>query len=56
MVKELNAYDGNGDVCSISFSNKGINFAAAWRNSEVCRVFDLRKMDAGAAEVPHTQG
>lgn len=26
-------------------------FAAAWKNSEICRLFDLRKMDRAAAEI-----
>jgi WD40 repeat protein len=42
-----------GDVINITFSNKGLNFAAAWKNSNICRVFDLRKMDS-AFEIPHS--
>lgn len=56
VVKELSGYSGKGDVISLAFSNKGINFAAAWKGSNVCRVFDLRKMDAPAYEVVHAEG
>ena len=42
--KDISSFKGQ-EVSSISFSNKGVLFGCAWRNSEVCRVFDLRKFD-----------
>jgi WD40 repeat protein len=44
-VTSIANWSGEGSICSLNFSEKGINFAAAWKGSETARVFDLRKMD-----------
>jgi hypothetical protein len=43
--------DYQGELSSLSFSNKGLNFAAAWKTSEICRVFNLRKLGKDVNEV-----
>lgn len=53
VVKALTTFEGSGDVISLDFSSKGTYFAAAWTKSDVCRVFDLRKMDNAPVEVVH---
>ena len=40
----------------MTFSNKGLIFGAAWRNSETSRLFDLRKMDVALAELVNEKG
>jgi pre-mRNA-processing factor 19 len=39
------------EVTSVAFSNRGLNFAAAWAGSEVVRVFNLKKLGKEVAEV-----
>ena len=53
---EIDSFKGQGEVSSISFSNKGLYFAAAWKNSSSCRVFNLRKMKEESLEVPDADG
>lgn len=48
--------DYQGELSSISFSNKGLNFAAAWKSSDVCRVFNLRKLGKEVNEVKLSAG
>lgn len=48
--------DYEGELSSISFSNKGLNFAAAWKSSEICRVFNLRKLGKEVNEVKLSAG
>jgi len=43
-------FKGEG-VASIGFSNRGLNFAAAWAGSDVVRVFNLKKLGKEVAEV-----
>ena len=43
--QEIAKLDGfKGELSQITFSNKGLNFAAAWSTSDVARVFNLRKL------------
>ena len=44
-----------GELGNISFSNKGLYFAASWKGSDVCRVFNLRKLGREVMEVKHSQ-
>jgi WD40 repeat protein len=46
--------DFKGDLGNISFSNKGLNFAAAWKSSDVCRVFNLKKLGKEVTEIKNT--
>lgn len=48
--------DYKGDLSSLAFSNKGLNFAAAWKTSDVCRVFNLRKLGKEVYEIQHSAG
>lgn len=50
-IKELTQGQGNNEVCDISFSNKGLLFAVAWKNSPITRIFDLRKLDKDIIEL-----
>ena len=43
--------DYQGELSSISFSNKGLNFAAAWKSSDTLRIFNLRKLGKEVNEV-----
>ena len=45
--------DFKGDLANVSFSNKGLSFAAAWKSESVCRVFNLRKLGKEVAEIRH---
>jgi len=49
----LDTYKGDGLINSLNFSDKGINFAAAWKGSPICRVFDLRKVDKESFALDH---
>lgn len=40
----LTDFNGYGEVNSISFSNKGTQFAASWSNMQDCKVYNLRKI------------
>lgn len=42
-VTEINKLSGH-DVTTLSFSNKGLNFAAGSKSSDVVNVFNLRKL------------
>lgn len=44
-----------GELGNICFSNKGLYFAATWKNSEICKVFNLRKLGREVIEVKHEQ-
>ena len=48
--------DYQGEISSISFSNKGLNFAAAWKSSDICRIFNLRKLGKEVNEVKLSAG
>ena len=48
--------DYPGELSSISFSNKGLNFAAALKSSDICRVFNLRKLGKEVNEVKLSGG
>ncbi len=43
--------DYQGELSSIAFSNKGLNFAAAWKSSDTLRIFNLRKLGKEVNEV-----
>ena len=53
--KSIDKFKGQ-ELCSISFSNKGVLFGCSWRNSEICRVFDLRKFDQAIEEIGKGRG
>ena len=53
---EIDKFKGLGEVSSLAFSNKGLYFAAAWKNSSSCRVFNLRKMQEESLEVSDPEG
>jgi hypothetical protein len=55
VISDLSNFKGHGEICSLSFSNKGLFFAAAWRNSDICRVFNLRKMKEESIQVMQPQ-
>ena len=40
-----------GELNQIAFSNKGLNFAVAWKNTDVCRVFNMKKLGREVSEV-----
>ncbi|CDW72817.1 UNKNOWN [Stylonychia lemnae] len=42
-VLEFADFKGQGEVKSLSFSNKGVQLAAGWSNMKECKVFSLRK-------------
>ena len=55
-IFEIDKFKGLGEVCSLAFSNKGLNFAAAWKNNSICRVFNLRKMQKESLDVADPEG
>lgn len=50
-IAKLDAF--KGELSQITFSNKGLNFAAAWSTSDVVRVFNLRKLGKEVYELKH---
>jgi WD40 repeat protein len=51
VIKELEAFKGQGEVTNISFSNKGAHFAATWKNIETAKLFNLRKFDHAPLDI-----
>lgn len=43
--------DYKGDLSQISFSNKGLQFAVSWKSSDVCRVFNMKKLGKEVSEI-----
>ena len=43
--------DYKGDLSRISFSNKGLQFACAWKSSDICRVFNMKKLGKEVNEI-----
>lgn len=43
--------DYKGDLSQISFSNKGLQFAVSWKSSDVCRVFNMKKLGKEVSEM-----
>ena len=41
---------------SISFSNKGLLFAVCCKNTEICKVYNLRKLGKEVIDIKHKQG
>ena len=50
-IFKINEYKEGGELKEIAFSNKGLNFAVAWKNSEICRVFNMKKLGREVSEV-----
>lgn len=48
--------DYKGELGNVSFSNKGLNFAASWKSQDVCRIFNLKKLGKEVHEIKHTGG
>jgi WD40 repeat protein len=44
-----------GEISSLAFNNKGLHFAMAQSASDIVRIFNLRKLQAGPIEVKHTE-
>ena len=47
-------FKGEQEIGNISFSNRGLNFGASWKGSEVCRVFNLKKLGKEVYTLPHS--
>lgn len=56
MIKELDAHKGSGEVQNISFSNKGLQFAATLKNMENAKLFNMRKIDEPALDIVSAYG
>jgi WD40 repeat protein len=54
-IFKISDYKG-GELGNISFSNKGLNFAAAWKSSDTCRVFNLKRLGKEVFELKHSAG
>ena len=43
--------DYKGELSQISFSNKGLQFAVALKSSDICRVFNMKKLGREVNEI-----
>jgi len=43
--------DYKGELSQIAFSNKGLQFAVAMKSSNICRVFNMKKLGKDVTEI-----
>lgn len=46
--------DYKGELSNISSSRKGLHFAASWKNQNVCRIFNLKKLGKEDYQIEHS--